>query len=1477
MENPLKKFNFLCSLLLISVTYCASCSVSLADNQNALNSNYVKNYLQWQIMEPFLMKWLAAKNGKGSVIQSLVYSHSQLSKKDIVSSLNTITVKTTIAKTLLISAEAISNKNYQFAKDILSNIEDGSSPLQQDIIFIMNAELACNQNKCDLAETILEKIKPSSAVYLLSQLNIALFNIKKSNYKKSTEIIERLNDRDFTKKINKQAKDYLKLVQAFNLGMTGELQAANELLDTFRSDSILYQQSLVVKSEVMLKNNKPESALLALLTLRQYQTKSNNLSYSKIKILTILATLNEQWQEITLREQFIADLLNLVDSNKRIAKKITSTAYYKRLIRRTKRNEKITLTKNLSWNSSQLITEIQRNNHLRKMLLQSQNNINEYNVILKKGRKFWLKKLGKFVKNRKQRKLKIKAKVTIAYLESLLTKLVGVPTSNAMRYKLLDGLSIWVNNKGFEQRWWIKPKISSDSKTKKYLMKKYKKTNIVKAQIMLVKLLNIPKKQRQILLKSHIKLLSAQMRKIPRKLKTVVRNLKKQKLKLKEKLKISLLEDANNLIKKPEIQLLWLIKQNVSIDNALNKNQHRYFLKNKKTVVLLEKAIENKPILLKHTLKALKFLSGNARSVLVKSKAMFILADIHVKNVQRVKFDGSKSQYPIKGDLSKAISLYLNLLRDRKNKLNRDELTYQLARTYDLVGDLNQSLTYLNQLSKKYPLYTLDGEISFRRAELNFSLGNYKTASEIYLSLQNKPSSKFLFKAKYKLAWSYYKLAQYEKSIDSFFELITKKKQDKQKFQNGFLNDIVRISAIAFSNINGIDSVKSFFSNGRDVTHRKQVLLELVKYYRMKHRYNDTAKALSEIILLYPKNKQAFEYQSQIVEAYVSAGFNKKIWQARAMYIEKFGGDSSYWARADKELKNRIRDKLKHYLMKMAQRAHSKAQSDGNKKYYHLAIKWYKHYIRDISKDDTTADMYLLLAQAYKEIEQYDAAIEIYQKVAYEFPDFDYKKRKQAAYSALLAYQSKHKKISRKLNESMIETEIKLSAGYLHHFGSDKKIETIRSKMAENYIQLNEFNKALVISKEIISDSEGENKKNTLSKKLFLINWRVIAYASFSLGNFTVAEKYYYLISKSKLKLFDKKVINKRLAESIYKQAEFLKNKGDILLAIKHYQRLASVALNSEIHIKAEFEIATLQILLKKWKDAIVTLENFKANFSKHPLQNAINEKLVLAYENNKNWKQAAYYLKLIFEREGDSLLARDALWRSANLYEKTKSHKQAYYYFKKYLKLFPAPLEKSFEARERLVNISVKTHDQKLEKYWLNDIITKYHKNESNKTERMVFLTSKSSLKLAVIHKKQLDKIAIKLPLDKSLKRKQKMMAITLKYLNATISYQIADHSTKAILLIAEIYKNLASEIANSPRPKNLSKLEMQQYEILLEDLVMPFEDKAIGFYAHNMAQIKNGIYTPWIKKSLKELQKLMPARYLKPEKIVGYYEQIQ
>jgi hypothetical protein len=70
-----------------------------------------------------------------------------------------------------------------------------------------------------------------------------------------------------------------------------------------------------------------------------------------------------------------------------------------------------------------------------------------------------------------------------------------------------------------------------------------------------------------------------------------------------------------------------------------------------------------------------------------------------------------------------------------------------------------------------------------------------------------------------------------------------------------------------------------------------------------------------------------------------------------------------------------------------------------------------------------------------------------------------------------------------------------------------------------------------------------------------------------------------------------------------------------------------------------------------------------------------------------------------------------------------------------------------------------------------------------------------------------------------------------------------------------------------NSERPKNLSKDELEQYNVLLEEQAFPFEEKAIKLYEINTARAKQGTYDEWVQKSYAALAQINPGRYGKVE----------
>lgn len=60
---------------------------------------------------------------------------------------------------------------------------------------------------------------------------------------------------------------------------------------------------------------------------------------------------------------------------------------------------------------------------------------------------------------------------------------------------------------------------------------------------------------------------------------------------------------------------------------------------------------------------------------------------------------------------------------------------------------------------------------------------------------------------------------------------------------------------------------------------------------------------------------------------------------------------------------------------------------------------------------------------------------------------------------------------------------------------------------------------------------------------------------------------------------------------------------------------------------------------------------------------------------------------------------------------------------------------------------------------------------------------------------------------------------------------------------------------------------LELEQYDMLLEEQAYPFEETAIQIHEQNISRVQKGLYDDYVKQSFSALSRFMPARYNKPE----------
>ena len=93
----------------------------------------------------------------------------------------------------------------------------------------------------------------------------------------------------------------------------------------------------------------------------------------------------------------------------------------------------------------------------------------------------------------------------------------------------------------------------------------------------------------------------------------------------------------------------------------------------------------------------------------------------------------------------------------------------------------------------------------------------------------------------------------------------------------------------------------------------------------------------------------------------------------------------------------------------------------------------------------------------------------------------------------------------------------------------------------------------------------------------------------------------------------------------------------------------------------------------------------------------------------------------------------------------------------------------------------------------------------------------------------------------------------------------------------MAEVYFGFNRSLMESERPKDMQAVQLQDYEMALEETAFPFEEKAIGVHEKNLELMTAGrLYNPWIEQSLARLAQLMPGRYAKAEISSGYLASI-
>ncbi len=846
------------------------------------------------------------------------------------------------------------------------------------------------------------------------------------------------------------------------------------------------------------------------------------------------------------------------------------------------------------------------------------------------------------------------------------------------------------------------------------------------------------------------------------------------------------------------------------------------------------------------------------------------VTDLELRAQQEQLFAEETASSTEVAHLESTIKRYEELLASSPSYKNNDRILYQLARAYGNNGEPEQAHQTLGRLVAGYPKSKHFFEAQFRRAEYLFLRRSYAEAIVAYRSLLVIESDKqpSLYRAIYKLGWSYYKQQQINHAIESFVDLLDRLLAENKVADDALLSDTLRIVSLSFSTLGGESSIKHYFDRIGHRDYEYMIYQRLAEQYQEQGRYRDAAQTYLSFVLLDPTHPKAPELQIKEIAIYINAGFIQQALLSKKAFIKRYRNDEHNWQQLTEKGQAFVNQHLHSTLLELANEAHANAQKKGKKfrkkrqENLNQAEYWYRTFISLFPNNEQTGRVNFLLADLLYDQKRYQEAITEYRHAAYDYPIHE--KSAEAGYALLLSYAAKGKRLKAAAKIELQREAITSALRFAKTFPQDKRRSGVMVDAAEQLFKLAEYEQSLTVAQQVTAQQPATTKALQLSA------WKVVAHASFELSKFAQAEEAYQHVLKSLPKRGrQQKAFTERLAASIYKQGEIAQQANNGRAAAAHFLRIVTVAPKASIAATAEYDAAASLISANAWDDAITVLIGFEKKYPRYKLLPEVRKNLALSYLNaNQPIKAAAVFSK-IAESDQSPEIQREASWQAAELYQKNGSDWKAVGAYKRYVRAFPKPMAQALEGREQLVQLYQKIGETAKRDYWLRKIIEVDKNAGAARNDRSRYLAAKATYILSEPMFTAFEQVALRIPLRKSLKKKRQKMKLAIESYRRLAEYQVAEFATIATFRMAKIYQHLGQSLMSSDRPKGLNEEELEQYDMLLEEQAYPFEEKAIEIFQANVERTTDGIYDEWVKKSFSELAMLLPTRYAKQERL--------
>jgi tetratricopeptide (TPR) repeat protein len=326
-----------------------------------------------------------------------------------------------------------------------------------------------------------------------------------------------------------------------------------------------------------------------------------------------------------------------------------------------------------------------------------------------------------------------------------------------------------------------------------------------------------------------------------------------------------------------------------------------------------------------------------------------------------------------------------------------DHIYYFLAFNNGELGNRQESIKYFDLLARQYPDSPFVSEAFKELGDASFEVKQFDKARQYYeLALRKSPPD-ITPRVLHKLAWTFYRLKQYDRAVDTMKKAVDQAQASGEKFVN-LKEEALRDMAVFMTESGRVDEALSYFKDkSGDKTFYPKVLERLGAQYERTVQPDKAAQVYESLLKTNPSSEEAFRVTVKLVDLDLRRNrYNEALKRIQEVQIP-----------AQREQQTEIAaQNLKAMTRRTATENHDLYRKTKNKAALQVAESYYTVYLTNfLAKEDPrqeTPEIEMYLAEVKTGLGKSQEASELYRKVL-ESKDKRYAKDAGALWTAALS------------------------------------------------------------------------------------------------------------------------------------------------------------------------------------------------------------------------------------------------------------------------------------------------------------------------------------------------------------------------------------------------------------------------------------------------------------------------------------------